>query len=171
VDGNGLFFQRDLQLFKQTQLDFTTEKDHGYKVTDGSTTSYCSGISVETTLWADEVLNAPLNKRGWVLQERLLPPRNVHFCRREVFWECCEQAYCETFAEGLSWLESFYANEPNAPYMQLFYSKRFQEIPSLERRANFSKNAAFLCRISSMESGGISCQSMRLANLRRGQIN
>ncbi|KAK3938827.1 hypothetical protein QBC46DRAFT_355590 [Diplogelasinospora grovesii] len=48
--------------------------------------------------WGDvEVSNSPLDKRGWVLQERLLSPRNVHFCRNEVFWECCEATLCESF--------------------------------------------------------------------------
>ncbi|KAK1705715.1 heterokaryon incompatibility protein-domain-containing protein, partial [Colletotrichum lupini] len=32
--------------------------------------------------------NAPLNTRGWVLQERLFSPRVVHFSRHQLFWQC-----------------------------------------------------------------------------------
>lgn len=34
------------------------------------------------------IADAPLNKRGWVLQEWLLAPRTVHFTPRKLFWEC-----------------------------------------------------------------------------------
>ena len=37
----------------------------------------------------------PLFQRAWVFQERLLSPRVVHFCDREVVWECREHARCE----------------------------------------------------------------------------
>ncbi|KAF6822667.1 hypothetical protein CMUS01_10996 [Colletotrichum musicola] len=30
----------------------------------------------------------PLNSRAWVLQERLLAPRVLHFCQNMVYWEC-----------------------------------------------------------------------------------
>lgn len=35
------------------------------------------------------VENSPLGKRGWVLQERLLSPRVVHFASDQLYWECC----------------------------------------------------------------------------------
>ncbi|KAI1850941.1 hypothetical protein JX265_007266 [Neoarthrinium moseri] len=37
----------------------------------------------------------PLLTRGWVLQERLLSPRVVHFTRDEIIWECMERTTCE----------------------------------------------------------------------------
>lgn len=30
----------------------------------------------------------PLGSRGWVLSERILSPRTLHFCAGEIFWEC-----------------------------------------------------------------------------------
>lgn len=42
----------------------------------------------------------PLNKRGWVFQERLLSPRVVHFEREQVFWECSVSTLCETYPAG-----------------------------------------------------------------------
>jgi hypothetical protein len=37
----------------------------------------------------------PLLTRAWVLQERLLSPRVLHFGRHELFWECKASAACE----------------------------------------------------------------------------
>ncbi|KAK0622484.1 heterokaryon incompatibility protein-domain-containing protein [Immersiella caudata] len=56
-------------------------------------------ISVDDSLWSNEVSNSPLNRRAWVLQERLLSRRNLHFTRRQVFWECPEKARCESISE------------------------------------------------------------------------
>jgi hypothetical protein len=38
----------------------------------------------------DPCADEPLSKRGWVLQERLLSPRTLHFGTDEMFWECQE---------------------------------------------------------------------------------
>ena len=57
--------------------------------------------SVQTELWYTEITNLPLNRRAWVLQERLLPRRNLHFARREVFGECPERARCESVSDLL----------------------------------------------------------------------
>lgn len=37
----------------------------------------------------------PLVQRGWVLQERLLSPRCLHFGTNELIWECMELLLCE----------------------------------------------------------------------------
>ncbi|KAK3684335.1 heterokaryon incompatibility protein-domain-containing protein [Podospora appendiculata] len=39
--------------------------------------------------------NWPLLTRGWVLQERLLSPRVIHFAYPEMLWECRELSSCE----------------------------------------------------------------------------
>jgi hypothetical protein len=38
---------------------------------------------------------APLSGRGWTLQERMLSPRNIHFTRNELVWECKTKSTCE----------------------------------------------------------------------------
>ena len=35
-----------------------------------------------------DIIRSSLNTRAWVLQERLLAKRTVHFCRRQIYWEC-----------------------------------------------------------------------------------
>lgn len=40
---------------------------------------------------------APLNSRAWVMQERFLAPRVVHFGESQLFWECHEQTASEMF--------------------------------------------------------------------------
>ncbi|KAJ3578590.1 hypothetical protein NPX13_g1974 [Xylaria arbuscula] len=39
--------------------------------------------------------NAPLMQRGWVLQERILSPRVIHFDADEIKWECQAMADCQ----------------------------------------------------------------------------
>ncbi|GME51117.1 uncharacterized protein PC9H_000022 [Neofusicoccum parvum] len=54
--------------------------------------------SVGAAAGADELVpqaNAPLHARGWVLQERFLAARVVHFGRDRVFWECARGAAAE----------------------------------------------------------------------------
>jgi hypothetical protein len=41
-----------------------------------------------------------LNKRGWVLQERILSPRVLHFTRDQIFWECNSLLASEIRPEG-----------------------------------------------------------------------
>ncbi|KAI8633248.1 HET-domain-containing protein [Xylariaceae sp. FL1651] len=58
-------------------------------------------ILTDWTFLERELRSAPLNKRGWVLQERLLAPRILHFGRKQLFWECNEGILCERFPTRL----------------------------------------------------------------------
>ena len=51
-------------------------------------------------LWDDEIERAPLSIRGWVVQERFLSPRIIHFAQSQLFWECLEHTSCEMDPEG-----------------------------------------------------------------------
>lgn len=46
--------------------------------------------------WHNNVETAPLNRRAWVLQERLLAPMQLHCAKKQLFWECRELRCCET---------------------------------------------------------------------------
>jgi hypothetical protein len=43
----------------------------------------------------EDIESAELNQRGWVMQERLLSCRTIHFGTKQVYWECGEGVYCE----------------------------------------------------------------------------
>lgn len=45
--------------------------------------------------WTRQILRSKLCKRGWVVQERLLAPRVVHFAKGQLFWECVEKRTSE----------------------------------------------------------------------------
>jgi hypothetical protein len=45
--------------------------------------------------------NQLLFTRGWVVQERLLPSRVLHFAERQLFWECRMEEACETYPYGI----------------------------------------------------------------------
>ncbi|KAI4208923.1 MAG: hypothetical protein LQ351_008096 [Letrouitia transgressa] len=53
-------------------------------------------------VWHDEIIDAPLNKRGWVFQERSFACRVLHFGQRQLGWECQELDALEIFPKGLA---------------------------------------------------------------------
>ena len=46
-----------------------------------------------------EVLDGSLNKRGWVLQERVLARRTIYFAEKQTYWQCGHGIRCETLAK------------------------------------------------------------------------
>ncbi|KAJ4339842.1 hypothetical protein N0V95_007679 [Ascochyta clinopodiicola] len=56
---------------------------------------------LDASFWFNRVDNAPVNQRGWVLQERLMSPRVLHFCHDQIAWECCGFDAAEGQPEGM----------------------------------------------------------------------
>ena len=56
---------------------------------------------IDPELWYRDISMSPLGRRAWVVQERLLAPRVLHFTARQLFWECRDLKACETYPEGL----------------------------------------------------------------------
>lgn len=52
----------------------------------GTNTITCTILDL--SFWETSVEQAPVNKRSWVLQERLLAPRVLHWCRDQIAFEC-----------------------------------------------------------------------------------
>ena len=48
-------------------------------------------------IWDHGIGRAPLSRRAWVVQERFLARRNLHFGSDSMFFECHELEACETF--------------------------------------------------------------------------
>lgn len=57
---------------------------------------------VSDVKWMERnIEDTPLNRRAWVLQERLISPRVLHFGREQLVWECIETERAESCPEGL----------------------------------------------------------------------
>jgi hypothetical protein len=46
-----------------------------------------------------DVEQAELNKRAWVMQERVLAKRTIHFSANQTYWECGEGVHCENLTK------------------------------------------------------------------------
>lgn len=77
-------------------LDKETRNGHGHAKENKKP---C--LIYDEDLRENELEKAPLNQRAWVLQERLLAPRVLHFCESQLFWECHEREACEKFPDQL----------------------------------------------------------------------
>jgi len=85
VDGSeGCFFDRDRRYFWNTPLDIDEQ----------------TLMMANTQVFERCVRHTELSKRAWVLQERLLAPRTLHFSRAQVFWECKQANACESYPNG-----------------------------------------------------------------------
>lgn len=86
----GCFFDRDIDLVRAitVSVSWLGVSQGKYLLCDGY-------------IWQDNIVKAPLNHRAWVVQERLLSPRILHFGRDQIAWECRESEACETFPHGL----------------------------------------------------------------------
>jgi len=60
---------------------------------------------VDPSHWGRKVENAPVNTRAWVLQERLLSPRIIHFCEDQIAWECRKLDASESSTDGIADVE------------------------------------------------------------------
>jgi hypothetical protein len=62
--------------------------------------SSCRYTMLDYNYWKHLVEDDPLLRRAWVVQERLLAPRVLHFGSNQLFWECKEGQICEDFPIG-----------------------------------------------------------------------
>ncbi|CAF9915024.1 hypothetical protein IMSHALPRED_002313 [Imshaugia aleurites] len=88
--GDGLYFDRDVDLVGAVTLPVC------WQGLPRGIYSIC-----EDRLWLDNVTDAPLNQRAWVIQERLLSCRTLHLGRDQIAWECQTLQACETFPARL----------------------------------------------------------------------
>ena len=59
------------------------------------------GWDIAPGIYDTSVTHSTLAKRAWVLQERLLSPRILHFTNEELFWECRSLLACDSFPEKI----------------------------------------------------------------------
>ncbi|KAI4186060.1 MAG: hypothetical protein L6R41_003717 [Letrouitia leprolyta] len=91
---DGFFFNRRLYPLQDLELKLVCPRASR----DAGPTNYA--IS-DLHYWDNELNQLPLHYRGWVLQERLLAPRVLHFCPNQLVWECAEMDAAEAYPDGL----------------------------------------------------------------------
>ncbi|KAI1743163.1 heterokaryon incompatibility protein-domain-containing protein [Xylaria scruposa] len=88
----------------------------------------------------NHVDQSELNRRGWVLQERALSRRTIHFTETQTYWECGKGVRCETLTKMKNQKASF-LGDSNFPYSAEDYvkGKKIKLIQSLyERYSNMA---------------------------------
>jgi hypothetical protein len=86
----GLFASRDPSLI---QICFVETQDLPYYSKEYPNRQW---FCWDGEIWNRNVVDSPIFKRGWVVQEHILAPRVLHFTERQLFWECLERRACET---------------------------------------------------------------------------
>ncbi|KAJ1334082.1 HET domain-containing protein [Microdochium nivale] len=94
----GLFFDRDPQLSHSGEVRMCVE---GLGLSPDGGVDYIDCSIVDINFWGNSIGKCPLNTRGWVLQERLLSPRVLHFAKNQLFWECREHSAAECYPDRL----------------------------------------------------------------------
>ncbi|KAH7071406.1 heterokaryon incompatibility protein-domain-containing protein [Paraphoma chrysanthemicola] len=80
-------------------------------------------------LYYHTLSDMPLMRRGWTLQERLLPSRNLHFTSTQVFWECYQKVACEMFPDefphSLAYSDYYFQKQPVSISMWSWIAQRY----------------------------------------------
>jgi hypothetical protein len=90
--------------------EYTQAEQKGVYVRDASG----SLVYISTTLvgFDEEVEEADINNRAWVMQERFLSPRTIHFGLNQIFGECGDSVYI-----GDKILEKYVSGKPTLAYL------------------------------------------------------
>ncbi|KAL5322577.1 hypothetical protein ACEPPN_010550 [Leptodophora sp. 'Broadleaf-Isolate-01'] len=94
----GLFLPREPHLLWEDEINLNTEGIPGYSSSE--LIQRCK--IVDLSFWERHVDDAPVNRRAWVLQERLMAPRVLHFCQDQIAWECRRVDASESFRDGIA---------------------------------------------------------------------
>lgn len=81
------------------------------------------------------ISNSPAHKRAWILQERYLARRVLHFTEREIVWECRSLTASERFPSGIlashsSWIKLF-GHWTDESTVQQYLQRRWADIVAL----------------------------------------
>lgn len=94
-DGDaGCFFERDPKKVAPTIVSLKLTED-------GEEKAFRLGLDKGRS-WQLFFKDEPLVQRSWVVQERLLAPRTLHFGSKHLFWECREASCSEMHPEGVN---------------------------------------------------------------------
>jgi hypothetical protein len=88
--GDGCFNKRDPLTVTPTTVELNLENGQSREFQ----------ISGHYT-YKEDITDAPLNRRAWVVQERYLARKQLSFAKNQVYWECPEIIASEQFPTGL----------------------------------------------------------------------
>ena len=92
----GLFRERDMQALGAEPLRFKEGILKG------------QWRLLDRNYWSESIDRAVLSTRAWVVQERHLSSRIIHFGSNQVFWDCSSLAACELHPSGVpGWSTSY----------------------------------------------------------------
>ncbi|KAG6357544.1 hypothetical protein INS49_013421 [Diaporthe citri] len=97
-DDHGLFFERDPPYDRPCSLQLRLKSPESGDDTLSKSTTTPDAVPACIILpyrWTEDIMESPINRRGWVVQERQLAPRVLHFSPQQVSWECCEKVTFE----------------------------------------------------------------------------
>jgi hypothetical protein len=89
----GLFRNRLQVLAKPCEISIN--------IKSGARSSRDRYVASDPQMWIRDVVEGPLNKRAWALQERLLSRRQLHFGARQIYWECQTLCASESSPAGI----------------------------------------------------------------------
>jgi hypothetical protein len=100
-DGSGgCFFMREPDSISPSRIELMVKPGRwSWEEKGGLQSLYL--IDSEPSMMS-QLSDAPLNRRAWAFQERILSPRVLHFSRNQLFWECRKLEACESYPRGLS---------------------------------------------------------------------
>ncbi|KAH7381841.1 heterokaryon incompatibility protein-domain-containing protein [Cadophora sp. MPI-SDFR-AT-0126] len=95
-----------LCIVQDSAEDWLNESGRMHSVYSNAVLNICATAKDPTCLFTQRdnkklsIYWSPLNRRAWVLQERLLSQRNLHFGHNQLFWECQKFIACELTPDG-----------------------------------------------------------------------
>lgn len=100
-DGSeGLFFERDVRRESSFWVQTNWTPDQSWKGEFAFPPGTYAQI-YRCNQWQTDLEQGPLNRRAWVMQERFLSSRILHFSKTLVFFECLEDSSSELFPTGI----------------------------------------------------------------------
>lgn len=125
----GLFRSRNPLVLENMPLSICVDGSPVSSEDDGQSTQSITFDVACRKFW-DDVAHGHVNTRGWVLQERLLAPRVLHFGRQQLFWECQTLEAAEKYPAGLPkhfrWQSRYDTNTNLKSKMSEVYDGRFK---------------------------------------------
>jgi hypothetical protein len=95
----------------------------------------------DTNSWMEVFAREPLNQRAWVIQERALSPRVLHFTSSQLVWECNECMLCEKWpiktVEEATKFTSFRGTDTRISPLKMAYLGKGEEAKSNDHEFHF----------------------------------